>query len=128
MGLFRTESVALSYSNMAAAQQWWIDAFDCRVVSVPKSWDDRLPSDVALLLPGDDEPTILLSCISEIEQAHLDRTIPVVTVLFCDKLKKGHEYLSSRGIAAGPIKDGGDTEFFEIQDSEGHLIEICVEP
>jgi len=35
---------------------------------------------------------------------------------------------SSRGVPVGPIQDGGDTEFFEIRDSEGHLIEICKEP
>jgi hypothetical protein len=65
MGLFRTHSVALSYSNVEAAQQWWIDTFGCKVVRVPQDWDNPLPSDVALTLPGDSEPTILLSAQSE---------------------------------------------------------------
>jgi hypothetical protein len=48
MGLFRADSVALSYSNVEAAKQWWIDTFSCKVVRVPQDWDNPLPSDVAL--------------------------------------------------------------------------------
>ena len=86
------------------------------------------PSDVALSLPGDSEPTILLSARSEVEEAHFDRPSAVATVIFCDKLKKAYEHLSGRGVLAGPIQDGGDMQFFEIRDTEGHLIEICKEP
>ena len=49
-------------------------------------------------------------------------------VIFRQKLKKGHEELERRGVSAGPIEDGGDTQFFEIRDSEGNLIQICEEP
>jgi len=128
MGLFRTDSVALSYSNVEAAKQWWIDTFGCKVVRVLPDWDNSLPSDVALSLPGDGEPTILLSARSEVEEANLDRPSPVATVIFCDKLKKAYEHLSGRGVLAGPIQDGGDMQFFEIRDTEGNLIEICKEP
>jgi catechol 2,3-dioxygenase-like lactoylglutathione lyase family enzyme len=128
MGLFHTDSVVLGYSNVEAAKQWWIDTFGCKVVRVPQGWDNPLPSDVALTLPGDDEPTILLNARSELEEAHFDRPSLVATVIFCDKLKKAHEHLSGRGVLAGPIQDGGDMQFFEIRDIEGHLIEICKEP
>jgi hypothetical protein len=128
MGLFHTDFVALNYSNVEAAKQWWIDTFGCKVVRVPQDWDNPLPSDVALTLPSDGEPTILLSSQSEVDQAHFDRPPPVTTVIFCDKLKKGHERLLSRGVLAGPIQDGGDMQFFEIRDTEGHLIQICKEP
>jgi len=128
MGLFHTDSVALTYSNVESAKQWWIDTFGCKVVRVPHEWDNPLPSDVALRLPGDSQPTILLSAQSEVGQAHFDRPAPVATVIFCDKLKKAHEHLSSRGVLNGPIQDGDDIQFFEIRDTEGHLIEICKEP
>ena len=95
---------------------------------VPQDWDNPLPSDVALTFPGDSEPTILLSAQSEVEQARFDRSSPVATVISCDKLKKAVEHLSSRGVLVGPIQDGGDMQFFEIHDTEGHLIEICKEP
>jgi hypothetical protein len=101
MGLFHTDSVALSYSDVEAA-----NTFGCKVVRVPKDWDNPLPSDVALTLPCDSEPTILLSAQSEVEQARFDRPSPVATVIFCDKLKKGHEHLSSHGVLAGPIQMG----------------------
>jgi catechol 2,3-dioxygenase-like lactoylglutathione lyase family enzyme len=127
MGLFHTDSVTLSYSNVEAAKQWWIDTFGCKVVRVPPGWDNPLPSDVALSLPGDSEPTILLSSRSEIEQARFDGPSPVATVIFSNKLKKAHEHLSGQGVLAGPIQDGGDMQFFEIRDTEGNLIEICKE-
>jgi hypothetical protein len=120
--------VALSYSNVEAAKQWWIDSFGCKSVKVPPDWDNPLPSDVALLFPGDSEPTILLSALSEVEQAHLERSSPVATVIYCDKLKKAHDHLSGRGVLTGPIQDGGDMQFFEIRDTEGHLIQVCKEP
>lgn len=81
MCLFHTDSVALSYSNVEAAKQSWIDTFGCKVVRVPQDWDNPLPSDVALTLPGDSEPTILLSAQSEVEQARFDRPSPIATII-----------------------------------------------
>jgi hypothetical protein len=127
MASFYADTVALNYSNIDAAKKWWIDAFDCEVAKVPPEWDNPLPSDVALKFPGTSEPTILLSAQAEVEQAGFERPLPVVSVIFCDKLKKAYDQLSSRGILAGPIQDGGDMQFFEIRDAEGHLIEICKE-
>jgi hypothetical protein len=127
MSLFYTDSITLSYSNVEAAKRWWIDAFDCKSVKVPSDWDCPLPSDVALQLPGQSEPTILLNAKAEVEQAGYDRHAPVASVITCSKLKKGHEHLIARGILAGAIQDGGDMEFFEIRDIEGNLIQICKE-
>jgi len=127
MALFRTDSVVLSYANANQAKQWWVDTFDCKPVKVPEDWDNPLPSDVALKLPGDSEPTILLSDKAEAEKEQFDRSAPVASVIFSNKLKKAHEHLSSRGVIAGPIEDGGDTQFFEIRDIEGNLIQICKE-
>jgi catechol 2,3-dioxygenase-like lactoylglutathione lyase family enzyme len=128
MGFFYTDSVALTYSNIEAAEQWWIDAFGCKVVRVPQDWDNPLPSDVALTLPGDSAPTILLSVRSEVEKARFDRPSPVATVIFCNNLKKAREHFTGQGVIAGPIQDGGDMQLFEIRDPEGHLIEIAKEP
>ncbi len=52
--------------TLRAAKQWWIETFGCKVVKVPQDWDNPLPSDVALTLPGDSDPTILLSAQSEV--------------------------------------------------------------
>jgi hypothetical protein len=48
--------------------------------------------------------------------------------VFCTNLKKAHEYLLARGVTAGQIQDGGGTQFFELRDLEGNVIEICKEP
>ena len=105
-----------------------IETFDCKAVSVPSGWDCELPSDVALQLPGHEMPIILLNSKTEVEQASFDRPLPVASVIFCNKLQKGHEQLTRRGVLAGPIQDGGDTQFFEIRDTEGNVIQICKEP
>jgi len=94
---------------------------------VPPDWDEPLPSDVALKLPGDDQPAILLRDREQREQARFappdDRP-----VLFCTKIEKAHEYLRNRGPAPGPIQELGGARFFEIRDPEGHAIEICSAP
>jgi hypothetical protein len=128
MPLFYTDSVTLDYSDIEGAKRWWIEAFDCHLTKVPSDWDCPLPSDIALQRPGHDAPTILLNAKAEVEQAGFDRPSPVASVIFCNKLKKGYEHLTNRGVLPGPIQDGGDMQFFEIRDSEGHVIQICKEP
>lgn len=124
---FYTDSLSFTYSNIEAAKRWWIETFGCKVAKVPADWDNTLPSDVALKFPEDDEPTILLSVQKEVDEVKFDRPSPVVSTIFCDKLKKGQEVLSSRGILVVPIQVGGDMQFFEIRDTEGHLIQVCKE-
>jgi glyoxalase/bleomycin resistance protein/dioxygenase superfamily protein len=128
MPLFYTDSVTLAYSDVEGAKRWWIDAFGCKVVKQPSDWDCPLPSDVALRLPGHDAPTILLNAKAEVEQAGYDRPSPLASVIFCEKLNKGHEQLASLGVPVGPLQEGGDTQFFEIRDTEGNVIQVCKEP
>jgi len=127
MRLFWTDSIALCCANVVAAKKWWIDSFGCKEASVPLDWDNSLPSDVALTLPGDDEPTILLSDRAEVEAAGYDRANGHV-IIFCSKPTKAHEHLQRKGVAAPPIQHTGGTEFFEVRDPEGNAIEICKEP
>jgi hypothetical protein len=117
----------VGYSDVQAAKQWWTKTFNCKATPVPDDWDNSLPSDVALKFPGDSDPTVLLSDKAEALHCGFDRSNPVVTIIFSDKLKKAHEYISARGVITGPIQDGGDTQFFEIRDTEGNLIQVCRE-
>jgi hypothetical protein len=127
MALFYTEFLSLACSNVQAEKQWWIAAFGCKETKVPVDWDCPLPSDVALRLPGDDEPTILLSDKTEIERAGYDRQ-NVHPLIFCTNLKKAHEHFRVGIALAGPIQDGGGLQFFGVRDPEGNVIEICKEP
>jgi hypothetical protein len=101
--------------------------FNCKLSQLPAEWDDTLRSDVALKLPGDDEPTVLLCARAEVEEAGLARPNEH-PIIFSDKLKKSHEFLLSRGSAPGPIQESRGTQFFEIRDPEGNVIEVCKEP
>jgi hypothetical protein len=127
MSLFWTDSVCLCCRDVAAAKKFWVAIFDCKSAKVPPNRDDPLPSDVALTLPGDDEPTILLNDMKEVETACLERPNGR-PIIFCRKIKKAHEYLVAKGSSPGPIQEGGGTEFFEIVGPEGTVIEICKEP
>src|SRR5271165_569311 len=127
MPLFWTEYIALCCTNVAACKKWWIEAFDCKEAKVPANWDDTLPSDVALTLPGGDVPTIGLSALEEVRQAGYERSNGHF-VIFCSKFKKAHEHLQRRGATPGQIQESAGTEFFEIRDPEGNVIEICKEP
>ncbi|HWF09423.1 MAG TPA: hypothetical protein VG297_13230 [Bryobacteraceae bacterium] len=127
MALFYTEFLSLACLNVQAEKQWWIAAFDCKETKAPVDWDCPLPSDVALKLPGADQPTILLGDKTEIERAGYDRHNDH-PLIFCTNLKKAHEHFRVGIAPAGSIQDAGGTQVFEVRDPEGNAIEICKEP
>jgi hypothetical protein len=126
MALFSVDSLVMCYTNVEVAKQWYIAQFECKQTELPENWDDPLPSDVALRLPGDDEPTILLCDQEEVRNAGFERANHH-PLLFSSKLKKAHEHLTSKGSNPGPIQDAGGKMFFEVPDPEGNIIEICEE-
>jgi hypothetical protein len=126
MALFSADSLVMCYSNVEVAKRWWIAQFECKQAEAPRNWDDPLPSDAALRLPGDDEPTILLCDQREVRDAGFELTNPN-PLLFSSKLKKAREHLMSKGSAPGLIQDAGGKQFFEVLDPEGNKIEICEE-
>ena len=124
MGLFSADSLVMCYLNIEVAKRWWIDQFECKQTEVPEEWDDPLSSDVALRLPGYDEPTILLSDQRKVGDAGFERANHH-PLLFSPRLKKAREHLISRGSAPGLIQNAGGKQFFEIRDPEDNTIEIC---
>lgn len=119
---FSTEFISLSYADLVSAKQWWLRVFRCKESPVPEYWDDTLPTDVALTLPGADEPTILLRLRDD--SVGIDSDHPL---LFCTNLSKAREYLSQIGAQPGAVLEVGEKEFFEVLDPEGHMLEICGE-
>ena len=124
MVLFNTDSLAVSCANLDAVKQWWIRTFGCKETNVPEDWDCALPSDLALRLPGDTEPTILLSDRAEVQHAGYDRPREHA-ILFTANVKKAYEHLSIKGANPGPIQEQRGPHFFEVLDPEGNIIEIC---
>src|SRR5258705_309067 len=127
MALFHTDSLVLCYGDVERARRWWIRTFACNQGDVPAEWDDPLPSDVALSLPGSPEPTILLCAQSEVRGAGYQRSNER-PILFCRKATKAHEYLENQGAVPGPIQHSAGLAFFEVRDPEDNAIEICEEP
>ena len=121
--MFHTEFIALACVSIEVERQWWVKTFDCRQVALP-DWDDPRPSDIALRLPGQPEATILLYDRNEAGNLAPERH----PMLFCSNVRKAIEYFAKRDVRAGEIRDGGGVEYFEIQDPEGNVIEICEEP
>ena len=115
------------YSEVPAAKAWWIAVFDCKSVKIPPNWDDQLPSDVALKLPGAPDATILLCDEAEVKKAGLERS-DERPLIFTSHIKKAYEHLLARGAAPTQIEANGATEFFTVRDSESNVIEICREP
>jgi hypothetical protein len=124
MALFHTHNLVLVCANVQDEAHWWIETFDCKEAKPPADWDDPLPSDVALKLPGADRPTILLSDRREVQQAGYDR-LNDRSLLFCTNLKKAHEHLRARVATTGAIQEAGGAQFFNLHDPEGNEIEIC---
>lgn len=127
MALFWADSIVLYYADVEAAKHWWINTFDCSQPRTHPDWDIPLPSDVALILSGAAEPTVLLCSRSEAQEKGLTPRA-IVPVIFCKKIEKVHELLQSRGVFAGPIQADSETKFFSIRDPEGNEIEVCKEP
>ena len=126
MPLLWADSLVLCYSDLREAKSWRMQVFGCSESPVPKDWDCPLPSDVALRFRGFDEPTLLLCDSAEVKTAGFGRSNGHC-VIFCSNLKKAREYLSGRGVSAGPTQHAG-ADFFELLDIEGNTIEICEEP
>jgi hypothetical protein len=55
MAMFYTEFLDLACKDVGAEKRWWIATFDCQETPMP-DWDDSLPSDIALKLPGANNP------------------------------------------------------------------------
>ncbi|PYU53153.1 MAG: hypothetical protein DMG48_02655 [Acidobacteria bacterium] len=50
-------------------------------------------------------------------------------ILFSKKLEACREEFASRGVQVGPLqRDSGGNSFFQFQDLEGNVIEVCIEP
>ena len=50
-------------------------------------------------------------------------------LLYTTNIKKAREFLHSRGASPGEIeKDAQGTDYFEMRDPEGNVVEVCEEP
>src|ERR1700722_12470881 len=125
MAQFWREYICLQYSDLEAAKRGWGVTFGCKRVPLP-DWDNRLPSDVAMTLPGRAEASILLNDRAEAQKSGSPPP-DKHQMIFCKNLQKAREYLAARGAAVGAIQNQNSIKFFEVRDNEENSFEVCEE-
>lgn len=94
---------------------------------MPADWDCILPSDVALTLPEMSH----LPSRSAIGRKFGGRDMSGRMVTRSSSAASSRKPMSTYEAEArrlDPSKEGGGTEFLEVQDPESNVIEICKEP
>jgi catechol 2,3-dioxygenase-like lactoylglutathione lyase family enzyme len=120
MALFYSSGTAnyVGVSDIAAANAWYIEKFGLRKVKIEL---DNGEDCMALGFDKDDCAICLGPRSGSAEELSPRR--------YCSSAKKAREFLASRVVAVGEIrKDSQGTNYFEMRDMEGNLIEICEEP
>jgi hypothetical protein len=101
MSLFHTDYCVIAYVDLETARRWWINIFGCKQVKVPDAWDDSMPEDVALRLPGAETATILICrAPARAEQR---------PILFTSNIGRARTHLVNQGIKVGSFEICLDT-------------------
>ena len=104
--------------DVAAAAAWYMEKLGLHKMNV--EMDDG-EGCVALGFPKDDWAVTLGSPSKPTQE--------LTPLLYSSNVKKAREFLTSRGVSVGEIQqDRQGTDYFEMRDLEGNIIEICEEP
>jgi hypothetical protein len=116
--LWVADSFYVGVCDIAAATSWYIEKFGLKRTSVEL---DEGEGCVGLIFPKEIPAAIVLGPSG----APSDGT----RMLYTGAIKKAREWLSSRGVTVGAIeKDRQGTQYFEVRDLEGNVIEVAQEP
>jgi hypothetical protein len=117
--LWVADSFYVGVHDIAAASAWYIEKLGLKRADV--ELDDG-EGCVGLIFPKELPAAIVLGPSS----ATTDRT---TRTLYTGAIEKARECLSSRGVNVGAIeKDRQGTQYFEMRDLEGNVIEVSEEP
>lgn len=114
------DAVVIEVRDVAAAQRWYSEKLGLRYSST-----EAQEASVVLGYSDDDAELYLVeSSGNERSESHSGKP----PIIFASILAAAHEYLSSRGVAVGPLQtDSGGNRFFRFRDLEGNELEICQE-
>ena len=113
------DSFYIGVLDLRAATSWYIEKLGLQ--KVPVELDDA-EGCVALGFSKKDQTAIVLGPRGK----PTDEATPM---LYASDVKKAREVLSSRGVNVGDIQqDRQGTQYFEMRDLEGNLIEVSEEP
>ena len=109
----------IGVSDISAASAWYIEKLGMRKMDL----DMDSPDSIAL---GFSEEEYAITLGPPVSPDQLDE---LTHILFTSNVRKAREMLTSRGVQVGEIqKDRQGTQYFEMRDLEGNLIEITEEP
>lgn len=115
------DNISVAVRDVSKAVAWYQEKLGLRLTPL-KSED----FDAFLGLSKDDETGLALVGIPAGQTtANVERH----PILFSKKLEACREEFASRGIQVGPLqRDSGGNSFFQFQDIDGNIIEVCIEP
>jgi predicted enzyme related to lactoylglutathione lyase len=119
MSLFNFSGGYVPVRDLDAAAKWYAQTFGCRY---SESTDD---DGQRTIVPKfyDVDPGFMLG-----PSAAYDAPDPL-PIIYTDKATKANDYLTRKGVMVGPVQqDSQGTNFFEIRDCEGNLLEVSEEP
>jgi len=115
------DNVSVGVRDLGRAVAWYQEKLGLRLT--PLTSEDF---DAFLGLSKDDDEGLALVAIPA---GQTTVNVEGHPILFTKRIKACREDLTSRGIQVGPLQhDSGGNAFFQFQDVEGNLIEVCVEP
>jgi len=115
------DNVSVGVRDLGRAVAWYQEKLGLRLT--PLTSEDF---DAFLGLSKDDDVGLALVAIPAGQTTVKVEGHPI---LFTKRIEACREDLTSRGIQVGPLQhDSGGNAFFQFQDVEGNLIEVCVEP
>jgi hypothetical protein len=113
------DSFDIGVSDLASATSWYIEKLGLQKISVEMDYAEGC---VALGFSTKDHTRIVLGP----RYSPTDATTPM---LYTSNPHKAKEVLSSRGVNVGEIQlDRQGTQYFEMRDLEGNLVEVSEEP
>jgi catechol 2,3-dioxygenase-like lactoylglutathione lyase family enzyme len=117
-----SDSCAVDVRNLGTARDWYKKTLGFREVSSDRQDDSGRPF-VDLCTSSDD--TIL----TLIERGAAESAQTEHVIFFAKNLEKAREWFIERVVTVGTVtSDSGGNRFFRLQDLEGSVIEVCIEP
>lgn len=117
--LWVADSFYVGVRDIANATSWYIEKLGVKKTAVELDEPDGC---VGLIFPKEAPAVIVLGPSG----APTERT---TRMLYTGAIKKAREWLSSRSVTVGAIeRDRQGTQYFEMQDLEGNIIEVAEEP
>jgi catechol 2,3-dioxygenase-like lactoylglutathione lyase family enzyme len=115
------DNISVGVRDVGRAVAWYQEKLGLRLT--PLASEDF---EAFLAFSKDDEMGLALVAIPAGETtANVERH----PILFSKKIEACREEFASRGIHVGPLqRDSGGNSYFQFQDVDGNIIEVCVEP